>query len=145
MLRKFTFMTLRCDSWNCLSTGVCGETAATPHHFGTWVYVLVALGIIGGKELAWMCIAVFFPNVTMTCRDVWYPYGTLFCPQKAARARACKTCAILEGTGLSQMSVNIYDHPDDTSCAECLPSKPNANEGDCTGLHSFPESWWSRE
>ncbi|KAF4621243.1 hypothetical protein D9613_000652 [Agrocybe pediades] len=39
-----------CDSWNCLSSGVCGETAATPHHFGTWVYVLVALGIIGGMS-----------------------------------------------------------------------------------------------
>ncbi|KAF8161051.1 hypothetical protein B0H34DRAFT_699202 [Crassisporium funariophilum] len=37
-----------CDSWNCLSTGVCGVTAATPHEFGVWVYILVGLGIIGG-------------------------------------------------------------------------------------------------
>ncbi|KAJ3514638.1 hypothetical protein NLJ89_g2267 [Agrocybe chaxingu] len=37
-----------CESWNCLSTGVCGVPAATPRHFGVWVYVLVALGIIGG-------------------------------------------------------------------------------------------------
>jgi len=39
-----------CDSWNCLSSGVCGESAATPRHFGVWVYVLVALGIIGGMS-----------------------------------------------------------------------------------------------
>lgn len=39
-----------CDSWNCLSTGFCGVTAATPHHFGAYVYVLVALGIIGGMS-----------------------------------------------------------------------------------------------
>ncbi|KAH9485356.1 hypothetical protein JR316_0002264 [Psilocybe cubensis] len=39
-----------CDSWNCLSSGVCGVTAATPHHFGVYVYILVALGIIGGMS-----------------------------------------------------------------------------------------------
>ena len=39
----------RCDSWNCLSSGFCGASAATPRHFGVWVYVLVALGIIGGQ------------------------------------------------------------------------------------------------
>jgi hypothetical protein len=39
-----------CDSWNCLSSGVCGVSAATPHHFGVWVYVLVAIGIIGGMS-----------------------------------------------------------------------------------------------
>ncbi|KAF9478630.1 hypothetical protein BDN70DRAFT_879764 [Pholiota conissans] len=37
-----------CDSWNCLSTGVCGVSAATPHHFGIYVYILVCLGIVGG-------------------------------------------------------------------------------------------------
>jgi hypothetical protein len=37
-----------CDSFNCMSTGVCGESAATPHHFGIYVYILVGLGIIGG-------------------------------------------------------------------------------------------------
>ncbi|KAF8906577.1 hypothetical protein CPB84DRAFT_1813819 [Gymnopilus junonius] len=39
-----------CDSWNCLSTGVCGVSASTPHHFGVWVYVLVVIGIIGGMS-----------------------------------------------------------------------------------------------
>ncbi|KAF8637062.1 hypothetical protein AX17_003082 [Amanita inopinata Kibby_2008] len=37
-----------CQSWNCLASGVCGETAATPHHFSVHVYVFVALGIFGG-------------------------------------------------------------------------------------------------
>jgi len=37
-----------CASFNCLSNGVCGVAAATPREFGAWVYVLVALGIIGG-------------------------------------------------------------------------------------------------
>ncbi|TFK44656.1 hypothetical protein BDQ12DRAFT_673342 [Crucibulum laeve] len=36
-----------CDSWNCLTSGVCGVAAATPHHFGIYVYILVALGIFG--------------------------------------------------------------------------------------------------
>jgi len=31
-----------------MSTGVCGAAAATPRHFGIYVYILVALGIIGG-------------------------------------------------------------------------------------------------
>jgi len=39
-----------CDSWNCLSSGFCGPSAATPRQFGAWVYVLVALGIIGGMS-----------------------------------------------------------------------------------------------
>jgi len=37
-----------CDSWNCLSTGFCGVDAATPVRFATWVYIVVALNIIGG-------------------------------------------------------------------------------------------------
>ncbi|EFI28116.1 hypothetical protein CC1G_14143 [Coprinopsis cinerea okayama7 len=37
-----------CDSMNCLSSGVCGVPAATPHKFGIWAYVLVAIGILGG-------------------------------------------------------------------------------------------------
>lgn len=37
-----------CSSWNCQSNGVCGVSASVPHHFATWVYVLVALGIFGG-------------------------------------------------------------------------------------------------
>ncbi|KAF8891638.1 hypothetical protein BD779DRAFT_1512250 [Infundibulicybe gibba] len=37
-----------CASWNCLSSGVCGLGAATPRHFGIWVYIVVAVGILGG-------------------------------------------------------------------------------------------------
>ncbi|KAF8647165.1 hypothetical protein AX16_006995 [Volvariella volvacea WC 439] len=37
-----------CDSWNCMANGYCGQDASTPHHFGIWVYVIVALGIFGG-------------------------------------------------------------------------------------------------
>ncbi|PPQ70688.1 hypothetical protein CVT24_000170 [Panaeolus cyanescens] len=37
-----------CETFNCQSSGVCGVAASTPRHFGAWVYVLVALGIIGG-------------------------------------------------------------------------------------------------
>jgi len=37
-----------CASYNCLSTGVCGKAAEAPNSFGTWVYVLVAIGIFGG-------------------------------------------------------------------------------------------------
>jgi len=37
-----------CDSWNCLSNGVCGVSEAVPRHFGIWVYIVVALGIFGG-------------------------------------------------------------------------------------------------
>jgi hypothetical protein len=39
-----------CESWNCLSSGFCGASAATPRQFGAWVYVLVALGIVGGMS-----------------------------------------------------------------------------------------------
>ncbi|KAK2467751.1 hypothetical protein APHAL10511_000046 [Amanita phalloides] len=37
-----------CQSWNCLSSGICGESAATPRHFAVFVYVIVAIGIFGG-------------------------------------------------------------------------------------------------
>ncbi|KAJ6609821.1 hypothetical protein B0H10DRAFT_2062615 [Mycena sp. CBHHK59/15] len=37
-----------CSSWNCLASGVCGTDTSTPHHVGTWVYVVVAIGIFGG-------------------------------------------------------------------------------------------------
>ncbi|KAF8070223.1 hypothetical protein FPV67DRAFT_1668101 [Lyophyllum atratum] len=37
-----------CSSWNCLASGVCGISEATPHHFAIWVYIVVGLGIFGG-------------------------------------------------------------------------------------------------
>ncbi|TFK25715.1 hypothetical protein FA15DRAFT_680050 [Coprinopsis marcescibilis] len=39
-----------CDSMNCLTEGVCGDPAASPREFGTWVYVLVAIGIIAAMS-----------------------------------------------------------------------------------------------
>lgn len=38
----------RCASYNCLASGVCGYPAEAPRHFGTWVYIVVAVGIFGG-------------------------------------------------------------------------------------------------
>jgi hypothetical protein len=40
---------LRCDSFNCLSSGVCGKPDSEPRHFNAWVYVLVSFGIFGGE------------------------------------------------------------------------------------------------
>ncbi|KAJ7733757.1 hypothetical protein DFH07DRAFT_132432 [Mycena maculata] len=37
-----------CSSWNCLASGVCGVDTTIPKHVGTWVYVVVAIGIFGG-------------------------------------------------------------------------------------------------
>ncbi|KAK0504880.1 hypothetical protein EDD18DRAFT_1126802 [Armillaria luteobubalina] len=37
-----------CSTYNCLSSGVCGESPRTPRHFGAWVYVIVCIGIFGG-------------------------------------------------------------------------------------------------
>lgn len=37
-----------CDSYNCLSSGVCGKDANAPNHYGIYVYILVGLGIVGG-------------------------------------------------------------------------------------------------
>jgi len=37
-----------CSSYNCLKSGVCGKAAEAPNQFGTWVYVVVAIGIFGG-------------------------------------------------------------------------------------------------
>ncbi|KAJ7647414.1 hypothetical protein FB45DRAFT_893377 [Roridomyces roridus] len=34
-----------CSSWNCLSSGVCGIDTTIPKHVGTWVYIVVAIGI----------------------------------------------------------------------------------------------------
>ena len=42
-----------------MTTNVCGETAATPRHFGIYVYILVALGIIGGKHLPPLSVIFF--------------------------------------------------------------------------------------
>ena len=39
----------RCDSFNCLSSGVCGKPDSEPRHFNAWVYVLVSFGIFGGE------------------------------------------------------------------------------------------------
>jgi len=49
-----------CDSMNCLSSGKCGVPAATPHKFGIWAYVLVAIGIIGGMSA--ILVALFFAH-----------------------------------------------------------------------------------
>nr|GAT57624.1 predicted protein [Mycena chlorophos] len=37
-----------CSSWNCLSSGSCGIDTTLPNHVGTWVYAVVAVGIVGG-------------------------------------------------------------------------------------------------
>jgi len=37
-----------CSSWNCLSTGTCGADTSLPNHVKTWVYAVVAVGILGG-------------------------------------------------------------------------------------------------
>ncbi|KAF7361974.1 Smr domain-containing protein [Mycena venus] len=37
-----------CSSWNCLAGGTCGVDTSVPNHVGTWVYAVVAVGIIGG-------------------------------------------------------------------------------------------------
>jgi len=37
-----------CDSWNCLSSGVCGPSADEPRELGLWVYIVVGLAILGG-------------------------------------------------------------------------------------------------
>jgi len=39
---------IECSSWNCGSSGTCGLDASTPRHLGTWVYVLVGVGMVGG-------------------------------------------------------------------------------------------------
>ena len=39
----------RCQSWNCQEDGTCGKAAAEPRHVGVYAYILVALGIFGGK------------------------------------------------------------------------------------------------
>jgi len=38
----------QCASFNCLSTGVCGESADSPKHFGVWLYAVVCVAIFGG-------------------------------------------------------------------------------------------------
>ncbi|KAJ8481514.1 hypothetical protein ONZ45_g15292 [Pleurotus djamor] len=37
-----------CESWNCQIDGTCGISADVPRHLGTWVYIVVGIGIIGG-------------------------------------------------------------------------------------------------
>jgi hypothetical protein len=37
-----------CLSYNCLPNGICGADVTTPRHFGTWLYVIVGIGIFGG-------------------------------------------------------------------------------------------------
>jgi len=37
-----------CDSWNCLASGICGQDTSIPRSVGTWVFVVVGLGIFVG-------------------------------------------------------------------------------------------------
>ena len=38
-----------CLSYNCLASGTCGHTTDTPTQVATWVYIVVAICIFGGK------------------------------------------------------------------------------------------------
>ena len=40
-----------CLSYNCLADGTCGVTTDTPVKVKTWVYIVVGICIIGGKQL----------------------------------------------------------------------------------------------
>ena len=39
-----------CLSYNCLADGTCGVTTDTPVKVKTWVYIVVGICIIGGKQ-----------------------------------------------------------------------------------------------
>lgn len=38
---------LRCTSYNCLDSQVCGNALNAPSHFSIWVYIVVCIGIFG--------------------------------------------------------------------------------------------------
>ena len=38
-----------CNSFNCLPSRVCGVATSKPHHLATWVYLIIGVGIFGGK------------------------------------------------------------------------------------------------
>ena len=61
------FMSRRCDSWNCLSSGVCGVSEAVPRHFGVWVYIVVAFGIFGGKNLCFWFLRTCLESILQGC------------------------------------------------------------------------------
>ncbi|KAI0268672.1 hypothetical protein BC834DRAFT_968128 [Gloeopeniophorella convolvens] len=37
-----------CSTYNCLPNQVCGKNLAESRHFGTWVYIVIGVGIFGG-------------------------------------------------------------------------------------------------
>lgn len=86
----------RCDSFNCMSSGVCGPSADTPRKLAVWVYVIVAIAILGGK----LYLGPFISTYPL-CRHVRYPLRSLLPAPQKPRPRARETPAILAGAGLS--------------------------------------------
>lgn len=48
-----------CSTFNCLETGVCGKGPQEPNHVAIYVYILVALGILGGMLATFITLFIF--------------------------------------------------------------------------------------
>lgn len=85
----------RCSSWNCLSSGTCGVDTTIPKHVGTWVYVVVALGIFGGSFFLFI---PFHPS-TSTSSHIWDALWSVPVASPTTRPGAREADAVLAGTG----------------------------------------------
>lgn len=115
----------RCGSLNCMNTGVCGISASSPRRFGSWVYVFVALGIIGGE---YNSICVVFLTQRMTIRYGGRALRSIPHTQEAADRGTCEAWAILARTGSLVTFTHLF------TChllLECIPPKFDENAGYC--------------
>ncbi|KAF7965807.1 hypothetical protein HWV62_22854 [Athelia sp. TMB] len=48
-----------CATFNCLESGVCGKGPQEPNHVAIYVYILVALGILGGMLATFVTLFIF--------------------------------------------------------------------------------------
>lgn len=133
--RKFYFFlwsSLRCQSWNCLASGTCGESAAAPRHFATYVYVLVAIGIFGGQlELLslWSEVKDFLLGLFGTLIGLFLLHRKQRDEEREKRIQYWR-----EQVSIPQITDLSWPNH---FASECIPSKFVANARDGTSIHTI--------
>ncbi|KZP34306.1 hypothetical protein FIBSPDRAFT_771818, partial [Athelia psychrophila] len=58
-----------CETYNCLDSGICGKGPQEPNHVPIYVYILVAVGILGGMIATLITLFIFHRRTRDSMRE----------------------------------------------------------------------------
>ncbi|KII92094.1 hypothetical protein PLICRDRAFT_27352 [Plicaturopsis crispa FD-325 SS-3] len=131
-----------CLSYNCMSSGKCGKGADQPRHVGVWVYVVVAIAILGGMFGTLITLFIFHRRQRDAERDKRAQYWreqTAF-RQNIMQMRETARASILSlpdrGSGANSRRSTLYSRDGHASYDSSAPIVQHA-AGKGSGLRHY--------